>query len=65
MALFTLRTCRLLGVSWFALAVSPAAGRHSHSLIETAALQGSSAKIEREREKLCHEIFLPGQDVRE
>ena len=73
------RTYRLPVAGWFALALSPAAGRHSHSLSETAALQGSraknrfgpigrlacpgAAKIEREREKLCHEIFLPGQDV--
>ena len=52
----------LLGL-FFALALSPASGRHSHSMVETAALLGTSAKIEREREKQCHEIFLPSQEV--
>ena len=58
------RTYRLPGAGCFVLALSPAAGRHFHSIVETAALQGTSAKIEREREKPCHEIFLLGQDVR-
>ena len=34
MALFNLRACRLLGAGRFEIALSPASGRHSHSLIE-------------------------------
>ena len=42
----------------FALALSPASGRHSPSPIETWSLAGASAIIEREREKQCDEYFL-------